>query len=112
MMTRLMVFYVSTCAFVLECMHGSLTGLLRQVERERKGEVVWVDLGGGTGANVEFMSTAIKEGWFKSVVVLDLAPSLCEVARKRAQDKWPGCVCVCVCVYLCAVVHLFCDVSF
>jgi SAM-dependent methyltransferase len=62
------------------------------VERERKGEVLWVDLGGGTGANVEFMSSAIREGWFKEVVVLDLAPSLCQVAQRRAQDKWPGVV--------------------
>mmetsp|Transcript_54545 Transcript_54545/g.88412 ORF Transcript_54545/g.88412 Transcript_54545/m.88412 type:complete len:289 (-) Transcript_54545:428-1294(-) len=64
------------------------------VERDRKGDVVWVDLGGGTGANVEFMDSAIKEGWFKQIVVLDLAPSLCQVARKRAEDKWPGVVSV------------------
>ena len=62
------------------------------VDRERKGEVVWADLGGGTGANVEFMASAIEEGWFKSITVLDLAPSLCDVARRRAKDKWPGCV--------------------
>jgi hypothetical protein len=41
-----------------------------QVERQRKGEVVWVDLGGGTGANVEFMSSAIDAGWFKQVGLL------------------------------------------
>lgn len=50
--------------------------------------------GGGTGANVEFMSSAIHEGWFSKIVVLDLAPSLCEVARKRAEEKWPGVVSV------------------
>ena len=50
--------------------------------------------GGGTGANVEFMSSAIHEGWFSKIIVLDLAPSLCEVARKRAEEKWPGVVSV------------------
>ena len=64
------------------------------VEHERKGKVVMVDLGGGTGANIEFMATAIAQGWFKQIVVLDLAPSLCEVARKRAALKWPHVVSV------------------
>ena len=64
------------------------------VDPQRKGEVVWVDLGGGTGANVEFVSSAILDGWFKQIVVLDLAPSLCAVARRRAKDKWPGVVSV------------------
>ena len=40
------------------------------------------------------MSSAIREGWFSKIVVLDLAPSLCEVARKRAEEKWPGVVSV------------------
>ena len=64
------------------------------VQPERKGEVVMVDLGGGTGANIEFLDAAIKEGWFRKIVVLDLAPSLCAVARRRANEKWPGVVSV------------------
>ena len=64
------------------------------VPPERKGEVVMVDLGGGTGANIEFLDAAIKEGWFRKIVVLDLAPSLCAVARRRANEKWPGVVSV------------------
>ncbi|KAJ1467289.1 hypothetical protein T484DRAFT_1859301 [Baffinella frigidus] len=50
---------------------------------------MWVDLGGGTGANVEYMGDAIAAGWFEKVVVLDLTPSLCQVAEARAQAKWP-----------------------
>ena len=58
------------------------------VQPERKGKVVWVDLGGGTGANVEYMRDAITEGWFKKIVVLDLTPSLCAVAIKRAEERY------------------------
>lgn len=76
-------------------LHGRKPMMTRLfVERERKGQVVMVDLGGGTGANIEFLASAIEDGWFKKVVVLDLAPSLCEVARKRAADKWPDTVSV------------------
>jgi ubiquinone/menaquinone biosynthesis C-methylase UbiE len=76
-------------------LHGRKPMMTRLfVEPEREGKVVMVDLGGGTGANIEFLGSAIEEGWFKKVVVLDLAPSLCEVARKRAAAKWPGTVSV------------------
>jgi len=76
-------------------LHGRKPMMTRLfVERERKGQVVMVDLGGGTGANIEFMASAIEEGWFKQIVVLDLAPSLCDVARRRAVEKWPGTVSV------------------
>ena len=74
-------------------LHGRVPMMKRlYVESERKGQVVMVDLGGGTGANIEFMADAIAEGWFKRIVVLDLAPSLCDVARKRAAEKWPDVV--------------------
>ncbi|EKX42471.1 hypothetical protein GUITHDRAFT_111444 [Guillardia theta CCMP2712] len=53
--------------------------------------IVWVDLGGGTGSSVEYMSNALDEGWFSSVVVLDLCPSLHKIAEERAK-KWPGIV--------------------
>eukprot|EP00960_Hanusia_phi_P060959 764683-Hanusia_phi.AAC.1 len=49
------------------------------VDRDRKGKIVWVDLGGGTGSSVEYMSKALDEGWFSSIVVLDLCPSLHKV---------------------------------
>lgn len=38
---------------------------------------VWVDLGGGTGANLEFFGPGINS--FKQVVVVDLTPSLVQV---------------------------------
>eukprot|EP00976_Prorocentrum_cordatum_P064952 1177707-Prorocentrum_minimum.AAC.2 len=42
-----------------------------------KGDV-WVDLGGGTGSNLEFFGANIND--FKKVVVVDLTPSLVQVS--------------------------------
>lgn len=48
---------------------------------------VWVDLGGGTGANLEFIGPAISN--FQKVYVVDLASSLLKVVEKRAAArKW------------------------
>mmetsp|Transcript_19627 Transcript_19627/g.42900 ORF Transcript_19627/g.42900 Transcript_19627/m.42900 type:complete len:271 (-) Transcript_19627:1349-2161(-) len=49
-----------------------------------KGDV-WVDLGGGTGSNLEFFGENIKA--FKKVIVVDLTPSLVEVAKERVEAK-------------------------
>ena len=46
---------------------------------------VWVDLGGGTGANLEFLGERIHR--LAKVYVVDLAPSLLEVAARRAKDR-------------------------
>jgi S-adenosylmethionine-diacylgycerolhomoserine-N-methlytransferase len=45
----------------------------------------WIDMGGGTGANLEFVGDAL--GKLGKVYVLDLSPSLLEVARKRVADR-------------------------
>lgn len=45
--------------------------------------LVWVDLGGGTGSNVEFFSGCL--GKFRKVIVLDLCHSLVLEARKRVE---------------------------
>lgn len=48
---------------------------------------VWVDLGGGTGANLENFGPPI--GKLAKVYVVDLSPSLLEVARKRIdRNGW------------------------
>jgi S-adenosylmethionine-diacylgycerolhomoserine-N-methlytransferase len=46
---------------------------------------VWVDMGGGTGANVEFFGDRLSR--LRKVYVVDLSPSLLEIARQRAQDR-------------------------
>lgn len=47
---------------------------------------VWVDLGGGTGENVLLMSKYMNLADFDKIYVVDLCPSLCEVARKKLAD--------------------------
>lgn len=46
---------------------------------------VWVDLGGGTGANLESFGPRIEK--LGKVYVVDLAASLLEVAQRRAADR-------------------------
>jgi S-adenosylmethionine-diacylgycerolhomoserine-N-methlytransferase len=45
---------------------------------------VWVDMGGGTGANLEYFGDRIER--LKKVYVVDLSPSLLQVAARRVQD--------------------------
>ena len=48
---------------------------------------VWVDFGGGTGANLEFLGEAIAK--FSEVYVVDLARSLLSIVRQRcARHGW------------------------
>jgi hypothetical protein len=52
---------------------------------------VWVDLGGGTAANLEHLTGAIDAGVFSKVVVLDLCRPLIDVARQRVEAHgWGG----------------------
>jgi S-adenosylmethionine-diacylgycerolhomoserine-N-methlytransferase len=46
---------------------------------------IWVDLGGGTGSNLEYFGNNL--GRWSKVVVLDLCPSLVDVAKKRVISK-------------------------
>ncbi|MDO4629703.1 MAG: class I SAM-dependent methyltransferase [Planctomycetia bacterium] len=47
-------------------------------------EAIWVDMGGGTGANLENIADLIPE--MKKIYIVDLASSLLEVAKKRIAD--------------------------
>jgi betaine lipid synthase len=51
--------------------------------------MVWVDMGGGTAANVEMMSHILDLSVFDKIIVVDYCSSLCEVARQRvAREGW------------------------
>ncbi|KAI3334025.1 hypothetical protein F4824DRAFT_222373 [Ustulina deusta] len=58
---------------------------------------IWVDIGGGTGWNIEAMSQFVNVStFFDSVYLVDFSPSLCEVARKRfARLGWMNVKIVC-----------------
>ncbi|KAI0676292.1 hypothetical protein C8Q78DRAFT_962176 [Trametes maxima] len=50
----------------------------------REGKPIWVDIGGGTGYNIEKMNDFVPvDEFFSAVYLVDLSPSLCEVARQR-----------------------------
>ncbi|KAK3987017.1 hypothetical protein QBC44DRAFT_129306 [Cladorrhinum sp. PSN332] len=58
---------------------------------------IWVDVGGGTGWNIEAMSEFVNvPEFFSHVYLVDFSPSLCEVARKRfARLGWTNVTVVC-----------------
>ena len=49
-----------------------------------KSKPIWVDIGGGTGYNIEAMQAYLDvPTFFAKIYLVDLSPSLLEVARKR-----------------------------
>lgn len=49
--------------------------------------LTWVDVGGGTGWNIEQMDQYFPIKEFSAVYLVDLTPSLCKVAKDRFQKK-------------------------
>lgn len=62
-----------------------------------KRKRIWVDVGGGTGFNIEAMAEFVNvPEFFSSVYLVDFSPSLCEVARKRfARLGWTNVKVIC-----------------
>ncbi|KAF4125026.1 betaine lipid synthase, partial [Geosmithia morbida] len=58
---------------------------------------IWIDIGGGTGWNIEAMSEFVNvPEFFSSIYLVDFSPSLCEVARKRfGRLGWKNVIVVC-----------------
>ncbi|MEW5303500.1 MAG: hypothetical protein WDW38_001833 [Sanguina aurantia] len=52
-----------------------------------RNNLVWVDLGGGTGENVDMMASYIGLDKFKAIYVVDLCTSLCKVAQAKVVAK-------------------------
>ncbi|CEL60650.1 betaine lipid synthase [Rhizoctonia solani AG-1 IB] len=57
--------------------------------RERKSTkpLVWVDIGGGTGWNIETMDTYLPVKQFDAIYLVDLCDPLLEIARRRFASK-------------------------
>ncbi|OJJ32143.1 hypothetical protein ASPWEDRAFT_53834 [Aspergillus wentii DTO 134E9] len=60
-------------------------------------KAIWVDMGGGTGYNIEAMAKFLPvDSFFSHVYLVDLSPSLCEVARQRFERLgWKNVTVVC-----------------
>lgn len=85
---RLQAFYLPQAvhydAFRERLLHGR-EDLIRRLAPPRGGTVV--ELGGGTGRNLEYFGPRLRS--FARVEVVDLCPALLEQARKRCA-RWPG----------------------
>ena len=46
---------------------------------------VWVDMGGGTGSNLEILGDSLSR--LRKVYIVDLSPSLLEIARRRISER-------------------------
>jgi betaine lipid synthase len=56
----------------------------------------WVDIGGGTGSNIELMNTFFPIRNFDKVYLVDITPSLCKVAEERFKRLgWTNVTVVC-----------------
>lgn len=70
---------------MLGCVAAQLRLPLRRPTGDRKP--VWFDIGGGTGYNIEVMDKLVGlQDFFEHVYLIDLSPSLCEVARQRVKQ--------------------------
>ncbi|KAI9293726.1 hypothetical protein K502DRAFT_366453 [Neoconidiobolus thromboides FSU 785] len=64
-------------------------------EMKQEG-LVWIDLGGGTGWNIEKMNSFFPIKNFDKVYLVDLTPSLCKVASERfKRNGWDNVHVVC-----------------
>ncbi len=59
--------------------------LIQSMPIKRKGGMVWVDVGGGTARNLEFFPVEVLKMYFKAIYVVDVSPSLLEVAQRRVK---------------------------
>lgn len=85
---RLESFYAGQAAgyddFRRRLLHGR-EDLLAAIDVPRDG--IWVDMGGGTGSNLELLGERITR--LKQIYVVDLSPSLLRVAaRRQAEGGW------------------------
>lgn len=80
---------------MLGCVAAQLRLPLRRPEGDRKP--VWFDIGGGTGYNIEVMDKLVGlQDFFEHVYLIDLSPSLCEIARQRIkQFGWTNVTVLC-----------------
>ncbi|WPK26573.1 hypothetical protein PUMCH_003931 [Australozyma saopauloensis] len=79
--------YDSTRKLLLKGREECLQLAVSHLPQTKKG-LVWVDIGGGTGKNIEMMNEILPlEKHFAAVYLVDLSSSLCAVARQRFAGK-------------------------
>eukprot|EP01066_Platyproteum_vivax_P013852 Platyproteum_vivax@DN6246_c0_g1_i2.p1 len=70
--------------------------LMNYVPILKAGNMVWVDVGGGTARNLEFFSPSTIRNFFKKIYIVDISASLLAVAKARSKamgiDEIVSCV--------------------
>ncbi|KAJ2725047.1 hypothetical protein GGI07_001515 [Coemansia sp. Benny D115] len=67
-----------------------------ELNAQKSSNLVWVDIGGGTGWNIEEMDKYLDIRRFKAIYLVDLCQPLCEVAKRRFMTKgWSNVFVVC-----------------
>mmetsp|Transcript_18557 Transcript_18557/g.19323 ORF Transcript_18557/g.19323 Transcript_18557/m.19323 type:complete len:692 (+) Transcript_18557:138-2213(+) len=59
--------------------------LIESLPLKKEGQMVWIDIGGGTARNLEFFTVEIIRKYFKKIVIVDISASLLEVAQARVN---------------------------
>ncbi|KZT58301.1 hypothetical protein CALCODRAFT_432835 [Calocera cornea HHB12733] len=69
--------------------------VLRAQAADQNKRLVWVDIGGGTGWNIEHMSQYVDLKMFDAIYLIDLCEPLLNVARKRFEKNgWTNVHCL------------------
>lgn len=63
-----------------------LAACAKRLEHKTQG-MIWVDIGGGTGENVLYMSQYMDLERFKAIYIVDLCEPLCKVATKKIEEQ-------------------------
>lgn len=61
------------------------SALMESIPLKKGGNMVWVDVGGGTARNLEFFTAETIRKFFKTIIVVDISKSLLEVAQNRVE---------------------------
>merc|ERR1712224_309884 len=61
--------------------------LLDAIQFKKQTDQVWIDVGGGTARNLEYVPPEILRQYFKKIVIIDVSPTLLETARQRVEEN-------------------------
>lgn len=59
--------------------------LMESIALKKAGKMVWVDVGGGTARNLEYLAPEVIRKYFSRIIILDVSKSLLEVAQARIK---------------------------
>eukprot|EP00173_Palmaria_palmata_P000791 Plantae.Rhodophyta-Palmaria_palmata.ctg13967.p1 GENE.Plantae.Rhodophyta-Palmaria_palmata.ctg13967~~Plantae.Rhodophyta-Palmaria_palmata.ctg13967.p1 ORF type:complete len:313 (+),score=39.31 Plantae.Rhodophyta-Palmaria_palmata.ctg13967:245-1183(+) len=74
-------------AFREEFLHARAPLLACLPVLTRNADLVWIDIGGGTGRNLEFFPPSVIRQCFKTIYVIDISQSLLNVAKARVEKR-------------------------